>query len=429
MADKKKAAATRKKGKRMSKKQRRQFNSIMRLAAVTISLLAVAIAIMVIAPKRKHTVIINHPQEAPDVEIAAPAITLEPDPFREDATEAPTATPEAQAATLTSRTAETDVIRAEDVFAQMAVSDVLETQELLAGSELSSSYLPVYKSADTLDKKIAVTVDDCFQVANLQTIVRTANSSGAKLTIFPIGENLSLKGMDETLKTCVFKLGYEVENHTWSHARVFRLPEFQMADEIWRQSQAVNQLLGVNYKQHFFRLMGGDGSSDQRTHNYLSQLGFKGIAEWSVSGSDSSLEACKSQLSPGQIYLFHTTDRDTGVLQEFIPYAVSQGYQLVTLNELLGYPDNEITEYQPENMPMPRAYTEDYRAHKVGDYAWNIVLMQDKLRRLGYLEMDGASTGYFGQQTAQAIMSFQTASGLPATGVADSQTQKLLLSM
>ena len=41
--------------------------------------------------------------------------------------------------------------------------------------------------------------------------------------------------------------------------------------------------------------------------------------------------------------------------------------------------------------------------------------------------MDGASTGYFGQQTADAVKQYQARTGLPVTGVADSQTQKKLL--
>jgi hypothetical protein len=225
----------------------------------------------------------------------------------------------------------------------------------------------------------------------------------------------------------VDKLGDGAENHTWSHARIFRLPEQEMAAEIWKQRAALNKLLGANYEQHFFRLMGGDGETDQRTHNYLSQLGYRGIASWSISGSDASMDMIKSALRPGAVYLFHTTDGDTRKLKEFIPYAVSQGYKLVTLNALLGYEDNALTAYAEQDMPAPRPFREDYRTHKIGDYAWNVVRMQDALRALGLLKMDGASTGYFGQQTADAVKRYQAQAGLPVTGVADSQTQKKLL--
>ena len=135
----------------------------------------------------------------------------------------------------------------------------------------------------------------------------------------------------------------------------------------------------------------------------------------------------QSALRPGAVYLFHTTDGDTQKLKEFIPYAVSQGYKLVTLNALMGYEDNALTSYAEQDMPAPRPFREDYRTHKLGDYAWNVVRMQDALRSLGLLKMDGASTGYFGQQTADAIKKYQARNDLPVTGVADSTTQKKLL--
>ena len=304
---------------------------------------------------------------------------------------------------------------------------VLPALEVLAPPAETLSYLPVVRRGETEAKRIAITVDDCFQVDNLKTILTVAHKNGGHLTLFPIGENLSRPGMAEVLRGCVYKLGDEVENHTWSHARVFRLPEQEMAAEIWRQRAALNQLLGANYEQHFFRLMGGDGETDQRTHNYLSQLGYRGIASWSISGSDASMDMIKSALRPGAIYLFHTTDGDTRKLKEFIPYAVSQGYELVTLNGLLGYEENALTPYVEQAMPAPRAFREDYRVHKLGDYAWNVARMQDALRALGLLKMDGPSTGYFGQQTADALKRYQAREGLPVTGVADSQTQKKLI--
>ena len=450
------AAASSHRKRRRSKKQRRRINAVLRLTAVMVTLLLLAAVVIVVAPKRSHTVIINHPTETKSAEVAAP-LTAEDDAQilridanhtvqndQEDAqapviTLAPTVETTAEPAPETEVTTQVMSEQAEDADAQtlevgapvedagaQPAENTAQTADA-APQESSFEYLPVYKRAETFERKIAITVDDCFQVENLQTICRAAYNSGGKLTIFPIGENLSKQGMADTLKTCAFKLGFEIENHTWSHSRVFRLTEFEMAKEIWQQSQGLNMTLGANYEQHFFRLMGGDGSSDQRTHNYLKQLGFKGIAEWSCSGSDADMNEIKENLTPGAIYLFHTTDADTQKLKEFIPYVASQGYQMVTLNELLGFEPNAVTQYSAQSMPVPQAYEEEYRTHKVGDYAYNIVLMQDKLRSMGLLVMEGESTGYYGQQTAEAIQQFQQSQGLPVTGIADAETQKRLL--
>lgn len=297
-------------------------------------------------------------------------------------------------------------------------------------------YLPVVEHGPTDQKRIAITVDDCFQMDNLKTIISCAYQNGAKLTLFPIGENIVRDGMADILKACVFQLDFEIENHTYNHARIFRMSEEDMAAQIWKQRYVLNQALGVNYQQHFFRLMGGDGTNDQRTHNYLKQLGYQGIASWSYSGSNADIDHIKAHLKPGAIFLFHTTNEDLPKILEFIPYAISEGYELVTLNELLGLPDNETSDLSTAEttMPEPQPYVMDYSEMKQGDYSWATVLIQRKLAELGYL--NGASKtatkgdpadGVYGEGTAQAVAKYQADHGLTPTGVADSQTQKMLL--
>lgn len=302
--------------------------------------------------------------------------------------------------------------------------------------EADFSYLPVIRKGNTDRRQIAITVDDCYQPDNLAKIAQYAEAAGGRLTLFPIGENVSLRGMPELLRDCVFRLGFEIENHTWSHARIFRLSEAEMAAEIWKQQSAVSAALGVAYQPHFFRLMGGDGENDPRTHNYLEQLGYLGIADWSLSGSDAELSQIAESLAPGKIYLFHTTDADTEKLRQFIPYAVSQGYELVTLNELLGLKTNAMSELssEPQSMPSPQPYRAAYQELRSGDYSWSVVRLQRKLMELGYLSdsehtatRGNPADGVYGSSTAEAVLSFQKAHGLPETGVADAQTQRLLL--
>ncbi len=289
------------------------------------------------------------------------------------------------------------------------------------------AYLPVVYKGNTDARRIAITVDDCFQTENLEELVQLAVDNGGRLTLFPIGENIRHEGMVALLQKCVYQLGFEIENHTWSHQRIFRLSEEEMAAEIWKQSRAVSLALKADYHQHFLRLMGGDGVSDQRTHNYLDQLGYLGIAGWSYSGSDAPLEDIQSTLAPGMIYLFHTTDADTEKLRAFIPWVKEQGYEMVTLNALLGLQENGMTGLTDDPMPEPRDYAPDYRTHRQGDYAWVVVQMQDKLRAMGYLKMDGPSTGYYGGQTAEAVAAFQKAQGILVTGEADEATQRAIL--
>ncbi|MBE5808724.1 MAG: hypothetical protein E7317_10360 [Clostridiales bacterium] len=407
---------------RRPRRRRRGGNNARIILILAVVLAAEVIALCVILPR------LNDRQSAPQptaMVFDRSLATLPPVTEAPVITALPTQAPALETAYVTQPPA---VQQAEADAVNATFPPVVEAapQQASAGGA-SLTYLPVFEQAETQEKVIAVTVDDCFQVNNLKKIVGYAENAGAKLTLFPIGKNLSKDGMQDIFRHAVFDLGFEVENHTFNHARVFRMPQQEMAREIWDQSQAVSRLLGVNYEQHFFRMMGGDGDTDQRVHNYIDQLGFKGIAHWAVSGSDSDLKKIRSSLAPGKVYLFHTTDGDTDKLKSFIPYAVEQGYRLVTMNELFGYPDNATSELTEQAMPEPRPFEYDWRTIVKGEYTWVTVKLQDALRAQGLLKIDGESTGFYGKQTVQAVTDFQRAHGLPATGEADRATQEAIL--
>ena len=287
-----------------------------------------------------------------------------------------------------------------------------------------SGWLPVFRKADTQEKIIAITVDDCFQAENLRTIVQTAIDNGGKLTIFPIGEQALRDKQSEILKWA-WENGMELENHTFTHSGLYNISDEMLAKEMYMQNLALSKILDVEYTCHFIRPRGGDARNDQRIHAYADQLDYYGVAHWSVSGSDTALEKLPEKLQPGAVYLFHTTDKDLEKLVRFIPYAVSQGYRLVTLNEMFGYPENETAPLslpiESHVVPTLAPYDVVPVAYSKPAYAWGVYQMQEKLIALGYLE--GEPDGVFGDGCKEAVTKFQQANGLPATGEADLGTQ------
>ena len=88
---------------------------------------------------------------------------------------------------------------------------------------------------------------------------------------------------------------------------------------------------------------------------------------------------------------------------------------------------NETASYHPEPMPAPRAYTEDHRTCRMGDYSWNICRIQAGLMAMNLLTIDGDEpTGFYGELTEAAVRKFQETHGLPVTGEADADTQKAI---
>lgn len=287
--------------------------------------------------------------------------------------------------------------------------------------EAEEGFLPVFRHADTDEKIIAITVDDCFQADNLEQIIQLALDYDGKLTIFPIGEQTMRSKQAQILKAA-WEAGMELENHTYTHNGLYRCTDERLAKEIYMQNYALSYILGGQYECHFLRPMGGDARNDQRIHAYINQLGYRGIAHWSKSGSS---QKQLKEVTSGDIYLFHTTDTDLEILRKFIPAVAAMGYRMVTLNEMFGYEDNAFTPMEiPKVMPeIPQL--EPYETVLVeldkGTYAYAVLTLQARLKELGY--QDGKPDGIYGDGTVEAVKAFQRKAGLKADGIAGVETQ------
>ena len=297
---------------------------------------------------------------------------------------------------------------------------------IYAPEPISDHYLPVFQSAEREDKVIAITVDDCFQTNNLKQIVELAQGVGGKLTIFPIGQLMQRTELQEVLRSA-HDIGFEIENHTWSHDGLYNYTDEDLAKHIFDQDRALDYVLGVNYHTHFLRPRGGDNRNDLRTHSYIKQLGYYGIAHWAVDGK-ASISSLKKALEPGEIYLFHCTNTDLAKLKEFIPYAASQGYQLLTMNELFGYEKNyeePLTDDPRTREVIPLAeYERDYRKIKPTTYEYAAWEIQEQLIKKGYLT--GEPDGIYGPGTAECAKAWQKDNGYDPDGKLTTEQQKKL---
>jgi len=302
----------------------------------------------------------------------------------------------------------------------------IDPSKLSRWPQIQQGYIPILTKAETDEKIIAITVDDCFQGMNLRRIVQCAIDNNSKLTIFPCGKNLEDENVAASIRYA-YENGMEIENHTYNHVGMYKYDDTRMMQEMWYQKLKVDQILGVNYQQHFFRPRGGDERKDQRMHAYANQMGIQGVAIWTKDGSNSSKNGLVKGLAPGNIYLFHSTDNDLSLLLDFIPKAVQQGYKLVTMNEMFGLPENEVSDLSTVG-EMPQLQPFNVKAMNMQNttYANAVFPIQQRLIELGWLE--GEATGMFGDQSYYATGFFQMAAGLDADGIAGVETQRRLFS-
>lgn len=305
--------------------------------------------------------------------------------------------------------------------------ETLSLRAMTRPTPTAEGFMPVFSKAETEEKIIAITVDDCFQADNLRQIVDAAIAVGGKLTIFPIGFN-AVKSAQADVLRYAYENGFELENHTYSHNGLYAISAEEMADQVYQQQMALSYVLGVEYQCHFLRPRGGDARRCQRMQMYAKQMGYYGIAHWSVSGSGDDAKIAKG-LKPGAIFLFHTTAKDLDKLLRFIPWAAEQGYQLVTLNEMFDYPANETapleTDPKGRTAPAPEPYEMVYVPLKPTSYCWEAYLLEEKLIALGYLT--GEPDGVYGNDCAKAVAKYQQDHGLEVSEVADAALIRQIL--
>lgn len=305
-----------------------------------------------------------------------------------------------------------------------------KTRANLAPTPTADGFLPIYKKANTDEMTIAITVDECNGVTITKKIALMARYYGAKITFFPTGDNLNRKGMGSVLRTCVNKMGFEIENRGYDTiSQIYRLSNEQMCEQIWKQTIQLENVLGFRYQPHFLRLYGGNGENDLRTHGYLKQLGYKGIASYTYNGNAMTAKKLVKTLAPGNIYMFKSTAKDAKKMSALMKAARAGGYRMVTLNTLFGYSKNATrkitTNILLESMPELGDYNNHFYFMKKGDCTWAVYQMQKRLESLGYLH-PGSADGVFGKSTSVVLSTFQAKCGLAATGAADVVTQQYL---
>ena len=349
-----------------------------------------------------------------------------------DFVDAQGATPEPLVLGANLETTEVSVVPPETVEEQGALSG----NRLVPAPPEGDYFLPIFDRAlRTPDDEmmIAITVDDCNKPEVLSQMVEIARKYDAKLTLFPTGEALMKEDMAEGFRTCVLNYGFELENHTYSHRREYQLSNGELALQLWKQSIAASYVVGRDYEQHFFRPIYDGGKCDQRTHFFIGKLGYLGIASYTYSYKDMSVEKLTGTLANGNIYQFDMTEKSLGMFETFVQEASRKGYKLVTMNQLFGLNEDVVGDsltIDQQTLPTMDDYVASYYDLKLNDRANAVYSLQARLAELGYLTGDAAKPdGLYGPNTSIAVSAFQAKIGEPATGNATVATQERLFAL
>ena len=230
-------------------------------------------------------------------------------------------------------------------------------------------------------KAIALTFDMCELDTNTSgcdmDIINFLRENNIKATLFMGGK--WMRTHERRVKQIMLKHElFEIANHNWSHGNCALLPRDKLEDQVlWTQAQyelIKSKLNNNNNLQQIpvlFRLP--YGRSSDSALKIIADLGFK-IIQWDVAlgeGNNLNLKTARrnAQLAakatrPGSILLFHANLVPKGtanLVKELIKILQAQGYEFVTVSELLelGEPEtvrNGYFNYPGDNVKLDKKF-------------------------------------------------------------------------
>lgn len=201
-----------------------------------------------------------------------------------------------------------------------------------------------YSCGDREDHRIAVTMDDCFDMSQARAALDLCKEYGVVITFFPLGDTLHEEDADFWQE--VIDAGCEIGNHTNHHSSFGVLDELNIASNILRFQEKLDSILGYHYQLRSLRPPYGAYRDADGNAAYIVRTvrlaGYNQVVLWDVQTNDAQ-EALRNTRN-GSILLYHARKADVTCLTELIPALLEKGFELVTVRELLGFEENTISD-------------------------------------------------------------------------------------
>lgn len=188
----------------------------------------------------------------------------------------------------------------------------------------------------TTGRRVAFAVNVVWGTEYVLPIARTFRSVGGHATFFLGGEWAEHHPVEARE---LHAMGMEIASHGDRHRHVGSLDLEENLVEIDRANEAIEKATGV--KPRLYAPAYGELSPDVLQAAFLRHMP---VVMWTIDTIDWRTwhtpdiiqERVMKRLSPGAIVLTHPTDRTLAALPKLLKDIRSQGYQVVTISDLLG---------------------------------------------------------------------------------------------
>ena len=202
-----------------------------------------------------------------------------------------------------------------------------------------SAEVKVYRSVTTEKKQIALTFDDGPHPSLTPKILTILAKYGVPATFFMVGQNVL--NYPSAAKQ-VIDAGHEVGNHTFTHPHIAALNEKAILEEIGKCEDALEEL--CEYRPHLLRTPQGALTQNLERclsdDDYILVLWSLDTRDWDNKSTAYIVQTVLGNVKSGDIILMHDyigyNSKTPEALEKIIPELLSQGYEFVTVSELLG---------------------------------------------------------------------------------------------
>lgn len=200
-----------------------------------------------------------------------------------------------------------------------------------------------YLTIDPEKKMVALTFDDGPSNQNTNRILDVLEQNHARATFFVIGKRIA----DRTeVIARALSLGCEIGSHTWGHSDFTKYPKSALIDSLEKTDEAM--VSNFNYHMTLFRppyaSINKDVEDVSRDMGYTMILWSGSSHDWSIKDANKVYRNTFQCAADGAIILYHDIyDFTADAIKRVVPDLISQGYQLVTISELIAMDEKSVS--------------------------------------------------------------------------------------
>ncbi|MBQ8160874.1 MAG: polysaccharide deacetylase family protein [Clostridia bacterium] len=198
-------------------------------------------------------------------------------------------------------------------------------------------YMFIIRYADRESNKIAITMDDCYEIDKVREALEICKQYDVHMTFYPIGKMLHEE--DRDLWEEIIEQGSEIGTHSMWHNQLGNIQGNRDLIYALLQPQVVlDNILGYHYpirtiRPPYGKIQDANGNIS-RVYNACRAVGFDHVVNWDV--SQTTPELCVPRVQNGSILLFHARYQDVYCIRTIVPQLLEKGFELVTVTDLLG---------------------------------------------------------------------------------------------